>query len=544
MRDPVRGHLETHGAERFPLRTLRDHLRHEGMPRPGEVAALAERHGMTPAMLRGLLSYFTELQHPHPGLRVCRGTSCLLAGGWTPPRAPAGPGQEHPVYCLGYCDRGPAALRGESTLLLPRARGTPSDVPLPCAVHCLGREALVTARLLHGDATTLEAAREQGAWRQLQEALRGTPEAVLRAVEESGERGRGGAGFPTGAKWRRCAAAPPGERYVIANGDEGDPGSFVDRELMERDPHGVLEGMALCGYAVGAHEGILFVRAEYPHARARLEAAIAEARAAGLLGERILGSGFSFDVSVFSGLGSYVCGEETALLNTLEGRRGEVRLRPPYPAEAGLFGRPTVVNNIETLRNVPEIVRLGGRAYRAIGTAASSGTKVLCFNHAFARPGLLEVEFGTPLRAVLDAAGAPADLEAVLIGGPMGSLVFPEDFDVPVCYGAFTARRMVLGHGGVVGLGRGTDWLGLLRHLLHFARDESCGKCVPCRMGSQRACDLVEDRPRRADEERLRMVLDTMQQASLCAFGQLTPGPVLQILDRYGAAIFDPGARR
>jgi NADH-quinone oxidoreductase subunit F len=403
----------------------------------------------------------------------------------------------------------------------------------------------VTRRLLRGDFSRLETARADGAYEALSRALAGSPEDVLRAVERSGERGRGGAGFPTGTKWRTCAETPADARYVVANGDEGDPGSFVDRALMELDPHGVLEGLVLCGFAVGAREGIVFVRSEYPWAIARMEEAIREAREAGILGPSVLGSGFGFDACVFPGLGSYVCGEETAMLNAIEGTRGEVRLRPPYPAVEGLHGKPTVVNNVETLVNVPEIVRRGGEAYGALGTKDSSGTKALCLNHGFARPGIVEVEFGTPLATVIEEAGGGADgkrLEAILLGGPMGSLLGPETWDVPVCYGEMARRGIVLGHGGLVAIPEGTDWRKLLLHMLEFMRSESCGKCVPCRLGSKVAHELVRDGNDLGTGPRLRRVLEVMEEASLCAFGQLTPGPVRSILERFGDRIAEGGA--
>jgi NADH:ubiquinone oxidoreductase subunit F (NADH-binding) len=326
---------------------------------------------------------------------------------------------------------------------------------------------------------------------------------------------------------------------VVANGDEGDPGSFVDRVLMERDPHSILEGMILCGWAVGAASGIVFIRSEYPAALARMRRAIGEARAAGLLGPSVLGSGFAFDVAVFPGMGSYVCGEETAMLNAIEGFRGEVRLRPPFPVDAGLWGRPTVVNNVETLVNVPWIVARGPEAYRALGTEASSGTKVLCLSRGFARPGLVEVEFGVSLRQVIEEAGGGgrdgAALESVLLGGPMGSLVSPADWDVPVCYTAMAERGLQLGHGGLVAIPRGTDPARLLVHLLEFMAEESCGKCVPCRVGSRRGLEMARgllDGSGAGGPELLDRLLEVVSEASLCAFGRLTPGPVRALLRR------------
>jgi NADH:ubiquinone oxidoreductase subunit F (NADH-binding) len=258
-----------------------------------------------------------------------------------------------------------------------------------------------------------------------------------------------------------------------------------------------------------------------------------------------LGSGFAFDVELVPGLGSYVCGEETALLNAIEGRRGEVRLRPPYPTEHGLYGHPTVVNNVETLGNIAWIVERGADAYAALGTDASSGTKAICLNHGFRRPGIVEVEFGTSLGDVIEEAGGGAhgqSLEAVLLGGPMGSLVAPADWDAPICYGAMGERGIQLGHGGVVAVPRGTDMPALMRHWLEFMRDESCGRCVPCARGSLQARALLDD-PGPSTHARLARLLDVMEAGSLCAFGQSMPGPMRQMLEHFSARIFGAGAR-
>jgi NADH-quinone oxidoreductase subunit F len=414
--------------------------------------------------------------------------------------------------------------------------GEPPAPPPRAEVRCLAREPVVTRRLLAGGAADLDEARAHGVWAALEKALRAKPSAVLETMERSGERGRGGAGFPTAQKWRVCAGAPGKPKYVIANGDEGDPGSYLDRVLMEEDPHAVLEGMALCAYAVGASHGIVFIRSEYPRALTVMSEAIHSARAAGLLGKKILGSRFSFEVEVFPALGSYVCGEETAMLSAIEGFRGEVRLRPPFPAIAGLYGKPTVINNVETLVNVPWIVNHGAAAYQALGTDASPGTKALCFNHGFARPGIVEVEFGMPLHEAIAEAGGGADgvrLEAVIVGGPMGSVVFPEHWDVPICYGAMAARSLQLGHGGLVALTAGADLAALIVQWLEFFQDESCGKCVPCRLGSRRALELARRMAAgEAVKEPLERLLEVIAQASLCAFGRNVPRPVAQLLAR------------
>jgi NADH:ubiquinone oxidoreductase subunit F (NADH-binding) len=475
-------------------------------------------------------------------VRICRGTSCALAG----PATAEGPSRG--AYCLGFCDRSPALLHPDGRIALgPDARNGSrgTEAPPPPEVRCLAPEAIITRRLGGADFAQLAAARDDGAYAALEAALRAAPNEVIDVLERSGERGRGGAGYATAAKWRACAEARGEHKAVVANGDEGDPGSFVDRVLLEEDPHAILEGMLLCGYAVGASTGIVFVRSEYPRAAMRMEAAVREAREAGLLGSSVLGSDFAFDVEVFRGMGSYVCGEETALLETLEGRRGEVRLRPPYPTSEGLYGQPTVVNNVETFVNVPAILVRGAEAYAALGTRACSGTKALCLNGGFARPGIVEVEFGISLRDVITDAGGGAGgrrLEAVLVGGPMGSLVLPADWDAPICYDAMSERGIQLGHGGIVALPEGTDFRFLLEHWLTFMRDESCGKCAPCSLGSAQALKLVRDGPEPASRTSLTDLLGLMEQTSLCAFGQLMPAPMRQMLDHFGDRIFATGS--
>ena len=496
---------------------------------------------------REVASFYADLHADPAATRVCRGTSCWLAGGDEVWKLRARKQPCRGAYCLGWCDRSPALLFADGRIASgERARadrGADDEGARPM-VRSLAREPIATARIGRGSFAALVDARRDGAYAALEGALAGPPEAVLAEVVRSRERGRGGSGFATGVKWRACAAAP-GPRVVVANGDEGDPGSFVDRVLMEDDPHAVLEGLLLCAFAVGASEGIVFVRSEYPRAQQRMRSAIEAARAAGFAGPRILGSDFSCELRVVGGHGSYVCGEETALLNSIEGRRGEVRLRPPYPSEHGLHGRPTVVNNVETLACVPAIVARGGDWFASLGTAASSGTIALCLNAGFARPGIVEIEFGTPLSTVLDEAGHGAGscrLDALLLGGPMGSVVLPKDWDAPVCYDALSARGLRLGHGGMVALPEGADVRGLLLHWLAFMRDESCGRCAPCRLGSERAHAWLESAPRGADDTALLRLFDVMEQASLCAFGQLLPGPMRELATFFRARVFGASA--
>jgi NADH:ubiquinone oxidoreductase subunit F (NADH-binding) len=524
----------------FPLAELRARLE-EGAPLgPSALGEFAAAHGIPVAEMRAALGYYGDLARPGPAPRVCRGTSCHLHGGAEVAARLAARGARG-AYCLGHCDRSPVVLdeRGrvhtrcggdaiEALLALPSAGASRTSV------RCLAPEPIVTRRIGRGDFSVLARARGDGAWSALEGALRGSPEAVLDALERSGERGRGGSGFSTGIKWRIAASAPGAQKYVVANGDEGDPGSFVDRVLLEHDPHGILEGLALCAFAVGASRGVVFIRSEYPEAIARMERAVEEARAAGLLGSELFGSRFCFDVRVFHGLGSYVCGEETALLNAIEGRRGDVRPRPPYPVQAGLWGCPTVVNNVETLVNVPWIVERGPQAFAAFGTYDSRGTKAICLNAGFPGSGIFEVAFGASLRELLEGEGGlPIDrshVEALLVGGPMGSVVLPEECDVAICYRELGARGIRLGHGGVVAVPAGADLGALLLHHLEFMARESCGKCVPCRAGSARAFELVRSGGLARGDE-VATLLDVAEAASLCGFGQGMPAPLRRLLE-------------
>ena len=547
-----RRYRETHGGTEIPLARIRASVDSGSDPSPEAIAQLARETGLPAAAVRGAISFYTDLHERKDAVRVCQGTSCRLSGAAKLKTLFEGLGPSRGVYCLGYCDQSPSVLdvdgqvfTGDEARRLADGGEAPRTAQAPAA-RSLARKPLVLARILAGDCSQLEKASAAGVYRALEKALTQTPAEVLSAVERSGQRGRGGAGFPTGAKWRTCAEAPGEPRYVVVNGDEGDPGSFIDRVLMEQDPHTVIEGILLCGYAVGASRGIVFIRSEYPKAVEIMHAAIEEARAVGIVGASVLGSKFSFQLSAVEGLGSYVCGEETAMLNTIEGFRGEVRIRPPYPAVEGLYGKPTVVNNVETLANIPPIIADGADAYAAMGTDKSKGTKVICFNRGFARPGLLEVEFGITLREVIAEAGGGADgrrLDAVVLGGPMGSLLVPEEWDVPVCYGAMGERGIQLGHGGLVAIPEGSDPRGLLEHWLEFMMEESCGKCVPCRLGSRAAWNILRADGAGATRPQLERLFEVMEQASLCAFGQNMPGPMRALIKHFGAQIFHPAGQ-
>jgi formate dehydrogenase iron-sulfur subunit len=350
------------------------------------------------------------------------------------------------------------------------------------------------------------------------------PSAVVAEVEASGIRGRGGAGFPSGRKWRAAAAEPAAQKYVVANGDEGDAGAYVDRFLMEDDPFALLEAMAIAGHAVGATRGYVYVRVEYPAAIARLRSAIDAARAAGFLGPRLDGGDAAFDVEIVVGAGSYVCGEETALLNSIEGKRPEVRARPPYPTQSGLWGKPTLVHNVETLANLPWIVARGAAAYRAIGYSTSFGTKVVSLNSLFARPGLYEIDFGTPVRAIVEEIGGglrTGSPKGVIIGGPLAGILPPSRFDTPFAFDELRAAGGAVGHGGVVAFDDRTSIVELLEQVFAFGAYESCGKCTPCRLGSRRAAALAEGMRAgaRAPRGEIVSILQALADTSLCGHG-------------------------
>jgi formate dehydrogenase iron-sulfur subunit len=391
------------------------------------------------------------------------------------------------------------------------------------------------------DPVSTEDYTEHGGCEGLKKAVAMAPADIVEAVVESGLRGRGGAGFPAGIKWRTVLGAEADQKYIACNADEGDSGTFSDRMIMEGDPYLLLEGMVIAGLAVGATEGYIYLRSEYPDARIILTTAIERARAAGWLGDNLLGSGKAFDVHVRMGAGSYVCGEETAMLESLEGKRGIVRAKPPLPALEGLWGKPTVVNNVMTLAAVPYIVAAGGAAYAAHGTGRSLGTLPYQLAGNIKQGGLVEVPLGVTIRELLydfgggSASGRP--IRAVQVGGPLGAYLPESKFDTPADYESLTAAGGLLGHGGIVAFDDTVDMSKMARYAMEFCAIESCGKCTPCRIGSTRGVEvvdrLVEGKNRRGDEVLLRDLCETMTSASLCAMGGLTPLPVLSALDNF-----------
>jgi len=353
-----------------------------------------------------------------------------------------------------------------------------------------------------------------------------SPEQLLEQVKEANVRGRGGAGFPAGTKWEFAARAADPDRAIVVNGDEGDPGSYIDKLLMERNPELLIEGMALAGYAVGARHGYVLVRSEYPLSMPALREAV----------ERSRGELQDFEIEVVEGAGSYVVGEETALLASLQGFRGTVSARPPFPAERGYHGKPTVVHNVETLCNIPFIALHGAEAYKALSPGATPGTKLVCLNDRFVRPGMYEVRFGTPVAEICHELGGGLvdgrSIKAVQIGGPLGGILPASKLDTPFDFDELAAEGCMVGHGGILAFDDRTDARALARHLLRFGAHESCGKCFPCRIGLQRAFEMV-DRPGDVDRERLEALLETLELGSLCAHGGGMPAPIRSLIAHF-----------
>lgn len=378
-----------------------------------------------------------------------------------------------------------------------------------------------------------------------------TPDEVIEEIKKSGLRGRGGAGFPTWFKWDAARKAKGTEKYVVCNADEGDPGAFMDRSVLEGDPHELLEGMIIAGYAIGAGYGYIYCRAEYPLAIERLEGAIAQAHEANYLGKDILGSGFSFDIKIKKGAGAFVCGEETALIASLEGERGMPRLKPPFPAQSGYFGKPTNINNVETYANVPWIIRKGGAAFAAYGTEKSNGTKVFALAGKVKNGGLVEVPMGMPLKDVIYGIGGgikqDKDFKAVQMGGPSGGCIPKALIDTPVDYESITKTGAIMGSGGMVVMDESTCMVDMARFFLDFTCKESCGKCIYCRIGTKRMLEILErivqGEGKMEDIDELEQLCTSIKDGSLCGLGQTAPNPVLTTLryfkDEYIAHIRD-----
>ena len=378
-----------------------------------------------------------------------------------------------------------------------------------------------------------------------------TPDHVIQTIKDSGLRGRGGGGFPTGVKWSFAAAQPAGQKYVCCNADEGDPGAFMDRSVLEGDPHVVLEAMAIAGYAIGASQGYIYVRAEYPIAVKRLEIAIGQARENGLLGKNILGTGFDFDIELRLGAGAFVCGEETALMTSIEGHRGEPRPRPPFPAVKGLFERPTVLNNVETYANIPQIILKGADWFASMGTEKSKGTKVFALGGKIHNTGLVEVPMGTTLREIVEEIGGGIPngkkFKAAQTGGPSGGCIPASLIDIPVDYDNLISIGSMMGSGGLIVMDEDTCMVDIAKFFLEFTVDESCGKCTPCRIGTKRLLEMLDKitkgKGTMEDLDKMEELCYHIKANSLCGLGQSAPNPVLSTLkyfrDEYVAHIVD-----
>lgn len=523
------------------LAVLKERMAAAGELTEADLRDAAAASGLPEAAVYGVSTFYDDLLSPRGArqVRVCTGTACFAAtGGAHVGRLREGLGLElgeraadgsvslAETVCLGFCHSSPAVRDGDVVDAGAGAIERVIDGSARAAAEPEWRSTLDDPVLTR-----------PGDWSGLRKALAElTPEALLAAVKEASVLGRGGAAFPAGNKWELARAAAGEQKFIVANGDEGDPGSYIDKYLMERNPALLLEGMALAGFAVGADHGFILCRSEYPLSKPAIEAAAQVARAEGLLGEDILGSGFAFDVTVVEGAGSYVVGEETALLACIEGLRGTVSARPPYPAVEGLFGMPTVVNNIETLANVAFIALHGTDAYRALSPDATPGSKLVCFNERFARPGVYEVRFGTPLRELCeDLAGGLVNgrsIKALQIGGPLGGILPASRLDTAFDFDALAAEGCMLGHGGIVAFDDQTDMRAVARHLLRFGADESCGKCFPCRIGLRRAHEMFAGGAP-VERARLEELLETLEIGSLCAHGGGMPAPIRSLLAHF-----------
>lgn len=505
---------------------------------------IAAGFGLPAAAALGPAGYYADLAAPHGRrhVRVCAGTACFAAqagrhlteverelGVPAGTASPDGETSVQAVRCLGYCYAGPAALDGDRPRAGPTLAGQLAGREPPRAPEIPVADGTGAPVLLAGVVAG------EPAWQMWPRTVTaGSPDEVRREVAASGLRGRGGAGFRVASKWEAAGRTP--DTVVVVNGDEGDPGSFADRLLMEADPERVLEGLALACFACGARRGVVLVRSEYPRALTRVREAVERAYAAGHFGSSVHGTATAMDVEVVEGAGSYVAGEETALIASLEGDRGCARPRPPYPTRRGLWDAPTVVNNVETLAAVPWIVFRGGEAYARRGVRNETGTKLVCLSERFARPGAYEVELGTPLSRIVTELGGGlregCELTALQVGGPLGGFLAPDALDVPLTTADLTARGAALGHAGLVAFDQRVTPEEVLRHIWRFAAAESCGACSPCRVGSRRGLELASaDTPPGEEWERLARVL---AEASLCAFGRRIPPAVHSLARAYG----------
>ncbi len=535
---------------------------------------LSEELKLPPSLVYGVASFYHAFRLSPPGRQtctICTGTSCHLKGGSRLVRelerhfgiragstAADGSLTLGEVRCLGACGLAPLVKitqedgsscyhaymdhdRMISLLQDGMTGGRDGGESLPQVdIYGAGRGRFVLKNCTGTAQTDLDIARKNGAYEALERVIRQmTPEETCRQVSSSGLRGRGGAGYSTGRKWELVREARGKRKYVVANGDEGDPGAFMDRTLMERDPHRVLEGMAIAGYAVGASSGFVYVRSEYPLAALRLRSAIEQAEGCGFLGKNLYGTNFSFKVRVRIGAGAFVCGEETALMASIMGRRGQPVIRPPYPAQKGLWGHSTLINNVETFGCITAIFRKGGHQFSMLGTPGNSGTKVFSISGDVARTGVVEVPLGTTMRELLALAGGVTGgtFKAAQTGGASGGCIPGAHIDLPIDYESLKDIGTIMGSGGLIVLNDTRCMLDVARFFMQFCCDESCGKCTPCRAGTRQALRILDSicagKGNESDLDRLEELCHLMQETSLCGLGMAAPTPVLSTLRWY-----------
>jgi NADH-quinone oxidoreductase subunit F len=537
------------------LHAVQDHI---GWVSRGALEYACRRLAIPPAEAYGVVSFYARFaleERPALALHVCDDLACKCAGADAlcdsleasfGPAGIADAGGTAAWYrspCLGLCDRAPAAMVERTGRGHHEVQVAPVDLDGAVAVLHGGEWPKSPARALPAqarrkltrrigavDPDSVDSYRQHGGYAALRRAIELGSDAVIRELTDARLLGRGGAAFPTGRKWDSVAKAAARPHHLVCNADESEPGTFKDRELMEGDPFAVVEAMTIAAIATGCERGYLYVRAEYPLARRRIENAVEQARTHGFLGSDIEGRGLSFDIEVRRGAGAYICGEETALFNSIEGKRGEPRNKPPFPVQVGLFGKPTLVNNVETLVNVLDIVMEGGAAFAATGTQESTGTRLFCVSGTVREPGLYEVPMGTTLRALIELAGGLRQgrtLQAVLLGGAAGSFVTEQQLDVPLSFEGTRAIGATLGSGAVIVLDDSVDVKQILLRIARFFRDESCGQCVPCRVGTKRQEEVLErilaarnGGSRDSDVSLLSDIAQAMRDASICGLGQ------------------------
>ena len=516
---------------------------------PGALNYVSERLHVPPADAYGVASFYsllcTEERRPRRQAHVCEDISCRNTGSLDLLDELAEREDVLPSPCLGQCDRGPAVyiqIGGQRDIVLTGANATEvceildggSPVTIETRTDTMSGDRLL-ARAATTDPTSLDAYIETGGYRGLEAAITMGPEAVIEAVVTSGIRGRGGAAFPMGIKWRAVAAAPATPKYIVCNADESEPGTFKDRILIECDPFAIVEAMTIAGYAVGAEKGYFYIRGEYPLGQSRFEQAVTQARDRGLLGANVNGAGFGFDIEIRRGAGAYICGEETALFNSIEGFRGMPRQKPPFPTEAGLFGKPTVINNVETLVNVLHIVTEGGDEFAKLGTPESTGTKIFCLSGHVMQPGAYEVEFGATLGDLIALAGGVAGhYRAALVGGAAGAFLLEDQLDLPLTFEAARAAGVSLGSGVVMVFNDKTDFTDLTVRIGAFFRDECCGQCTPCRVGTMRQEEALLRLAAGSQQEApiLSDLALVMSDSSICGFGHAASWAVQSALQQ------------